>query len=127
MAPAGFLFVIIYGAFIIKHLLGDYLLQTTRMVAGKERPSDWFFPLVIHCAVHGALTAVIVIAVAPGMWWLAFIDFFIHGAIDRSKGLVTRRLGLTPFTNARWWWIFGMDQSLHQFTHLGFVVLLMGV
>jgi hypothetical protein len=125
VASLGYSFAILYAAFIIKHLLGDYLLQTTWMALGKEHPSGWLAPLAAHCGVHAALTGAIILALAPALWWLAAIDFFVHAAIDYFKGSVTRRLGLRPFTDARWWWIFGIDQSLHQFTHLGYVVVLM--
>jgi hypothetical protein len=121
----GYSFAILYAAFIIKHLLGDYLLQTTWMAVGKEGSPGWPAPLVAHCTVHAALTGAIVLTATPALWWLAIVDFFVHAGIDRSKGLVTKRLGLTPFTDSRWWWIFGIDQSLHQFTHLGYVVVLM--
>ena len=124
MTSLGFSFVSLYAVFIIKHLLGDYLLQTQWMVAGKESPSGWLTPLTAHCAVHATLTGAIMLVVAPALWWLAAVDFFVHAAIDLFKNVVTRRLGLTPFTESRWWWIFGIDQSLHQFTHLGFVVVL---
>lgn len=121
----GYSLAILYAAFIIKHLLGDYLLQTTWMALGKERSPGWPAPLAAHCAVHAALTGAIALVVAPTLWWLVVVDFFIHAAIDRSKGLVTKRLGLTPFTDSRWWWTFGIDQSLHQFTHLAYVIMLM--
>jgi Protein of unknown function (DUF3307) len=125
MASLGYTFAILYAVFIMKHLVADFLLQTTWMAQGKERSSDWLAPLSVHSAVHAVLTGTITVAVAPALWWLTVVDFLIHATIDRSKGVVTKRLGVAPFTDARWWWIFGIDQSLHQLTHLGYAVVLM--
>ena len=124
MASFGYSLALLCAVFIIKHLVADFLLQTTWMAQGKERSSGWLAPLSAHCAVHAALTGAITIAVAPALWWLTAVDFLIHAAIDRSKGVVTKHLGFAPFTDARWWWIFGLDQSLHQLTHLGYAVVL---
>jgi hypothetical protein len=124
MMTLGFSFAVLYAAFIIKQLVGDFLLQTTWMALGKERASGWLAPLTAHSAVHAALTGAITLAVAPAMWWLAAVDFFIHAATDRCKGLVNKGLDLKPITDSRWWWMFGIDQALHQFAHLAYIVLL---
>jgi len=125
MKSAGYAFAVVYAAFIIKHYLADFLLQTKWMAEQKERASGWVVPLAAHSAWHAALTGAIVLVVAPGLWWLALIDFIVHASIDRGKGLLNERLHVAPFTDGRWWWIFGADQALHQLTHLGFVVVLL--
>ena len=38
--------------FIIKHLLADFLLQTSWMAKGKELASGWLGPLLAHVALH---------------------------------------------------------------------------
>lgn len=120
-------FALLYAVFILKHYVADYLFQTSWMAAGKESAEDWVAPLAAHCAVHAALTALAVLLIAPSLWWLGVADFFIHAAIDRSKGLIGRHFRLAPFDNARWWRLFGADQCLHELTHLTYVVALLNV
>ncbi len=118
-------FAILYAVFILKHCVADFWFQTSWMAAGKERPTNWLAPLSAHCAIHAVLTGAIAMVVAPRLWWLAIADFFIHAAIDRCKGLIGRRFALTPFTDARWWRLFGLDQALHELTHLVYVLVLL--
>lgn len=110
-------------AFLIKHFLADFLLQTDWMAAGKDRPKGWLLPLAAHAGVHGAMTAALFLAVAPPLAWLGLADMLIHGAIDRLKSLSTRRKALTPRQTA-FWWLFGLDQTLHHLTHIGLAILL---
>lgn len=120
----GYPFAIFYAIFILKHYLADFLFQTSWMAAGKEARINWLAPLATHCAVHAVLTGIILLAIAPSLSWLAVVDFFIHAVIDRSKGLIAKRFGLSSFTDVRWWRLFGADQSLHELTHLGYVLML---
>lgn len=113
-------------AFLIKHFLADFLLQTDWMAAGKDRPKGWFLPLAAHAGVHGAMTAALFLAVAPPLAWLGLADMLIHGAIDRLKSISTRRKALTPRQTA-FWWLFGLDQSLHHLTHIGLAIVLAAV
>lgn len=111
------------AAFLIKHFLADFLLQTDWMAAGKDRPKGWLLPLAAHAGVHGAMTAALFLAVTPPLAWLGIADMLIHGAIDRLKSISTRRRALTPRQTA-FWWLFGLDQSLHHLTHIGLAILL---
>lgn len=110
-------------AFLIKHFLADFLLQTDWMAAGKDRPKGWLLPLAAHAGVHGVMTAALFLAIAPPLAWLGLADMLIHGAIDRLKSLSTRRKALTPRQTA-FWWLFGLDQSLHHLTHIGLAIVL---
>lgn len=110
-------------AFLIKHFLADFLLQTDWMAAGKDRPKGWLLPLAAHAGVHGAMTAALFLAVAPPLAWLSLADMLIHGVIDRLKSISTRRSALTPRQTA-FWWLFGLDQSLHHLTHIGLAIVL---
>nr|WP_298094528.1 DUF3307 domain-containing protein [uncultured Shinella sp.] len=109
--------------FLIKHFLADFLLQTDWMAAGKDQPKGWLLPLAAHAGVHGAMTAGLFLAVAPSLAWLGFADMLIHGAIDRLKSISTRRKALTPRQTA-FWWLFGLDQTLHHLTHIGLAIVL---
>lgn len=110
-------------AFLIKHFLADFLLQTDWMAAGKDRPKGWLLPLAAHAGVHGAMTAALFLIVAPPLAWLGLADMLIHGVIDRLKSISTRRSALTPRQTA-FWWLFGLDQSLHHLTHIGLAIVL---
>nr|WP_314088532.1 DUF3307 domain-containing protein [uncultured Shinella sp.] len=110
-------------AFLIKHFLADFLLQTDWMAVGKDRPKGWLLPLAAHAGVHGAMTAALFLVVAPPLAWLGLADMLIHGVIDRLKSISTRRSALTPRQTA-FWWLFGLDQSLHHLTHIGLAIVL---
>lgn len=107
--------------FIIKHLLADFLLQTSWMAKGKELASGWLGPLLAHVALHAAGTLTITLLLAPELAWLAVVDLIVHGLIDRSKTLIQRRYRL-KIEQAAYWWLFGTDQTLHHLTHLLFAV-----
>ena len=106
------------AVFAVKHLAADFLMQTNGMARGKERPSGWFGPLLAHVLCHVGLTLLIVLAVAPGLCWLAAVDFAVHLAVDRAKTLAARRGGWTP-DHPQFWWLLGTDQCLHQLTNVG--------
>ncbi len=108
--------------FLAKHLAADFLLQTAWMANGKEQPSGWFFPLLAHVAVHAASTAII-FAILAAYLWMTAVDFVVHFAIDRGKGLLNRFFDNDP-TKTGFWWLLGIDQTLHHLTHLGFAVLI---
>ena len=112
------------GVFTLKHFVADFLLQTNWMACGKDRPDEWFRPLLAHVGCHALLTLCIVLAVAPRLWPLALVDFAIHWLGDRGKTLVGRWGGWTP-TDCRYWWLFGLDQFLHQITNLGLTAALL--
>ena len=109
--------------FLAKHLAADFLLQTAWMANGKEQPVGWFYPLIAHVLVHTAATAIIFAIFAPAYLWMAAVDFVVHFAIDRAKGLLNRFFDNDP-TKTGFWWLLGIDQTLHHLTHLGFAVLI---
>jgi hypothetical protein len=123
--PIWFLAVLI-AIFSVKHFLADFVLQTGWIAIGKDCRNDWARPLAVHAAIHAGLALVIVLIVAPRLWWLALVDFVVHFAIDRGKSISGRWGGWTP-QDARYWWLFGFDQLLHQFTNIGLAVGLMAL
>jgi hypothetical protein len=104
-----------------EHQSGDAVLRHARF--GKNRASDWILPLCAHTGLHGLGTLLIVLPVKPALWWLALVDFAIHTVIDRGKGLIGRRTHFPP-TDTRFWWLIGLDQFLHQVTHIGLAAIL---
>ena len=107
--------------FIIKHLVADFLFQTGWMARGKEQPKNWRAPLLAHVSVHAGGTLLISLLLAPQLAWLAMVDFVAHGLIDKSKAFVQQRYRLTV-EQAAYWWLLGIDQTLHHLTHLVFAV-----
>jgi hypothetical protein len=114
----------LYVAFVIKHFVADFLLQTSWMVAGKEQCRGWLTPLAAHAGIHAALTLLLMLVLQPSLWWLSLVDFIVHGATDYGKATATRKLGLTDKDNARWW-LLGLDQAVHDLTHFSFILALL--
>lgn len=111
----------LYIAFVLKHFIADYLLQTQRIAEAKAKGS---FPLVLlHASGHGLGTLIITLWVAPKFWWLALVDIGVHLLIDLGKSALNRRLSLTP-SNTPFWWLLGADQALHQLTHFVLIVII---
>lgn len=112
-----FIFLLL-AVFQVKHLIGDYVLQTGWMVAGKAKPGPGFiFPLAVHVAVHAFTTFLIMLAVNPALWYLALFDFAAHFVMDRIKSS-PRLLGrFTDMNKTSFWIPFGVDQMVHHLTH----------
>lgn len=112
------------AVFALKHYVADFVLQTNWIARGKERPRDWLVPLGAHVLCHAALTLVIVLAVAPRLWWLALVDLVVHFAIDRAKTLVAQQGNWQP-AQVQFWWLIGVDQLLHQLTNIALAAALL--
>ncbi|WP_247634718.1 DUF3307 domain-containing protein [Methylobacterium sp. 37f] len=110
-------------AMAAKHYLIDFVGQTDWMARGKERVAGWALPLAAHAGMHGLGTLAIAVLYRPSLWWLALLDFVVHGLIDRGKTLVAHRTRFA-MTDPRFWWLMGFDQFLHQVTNIAVVVLL---
>src|SRR5579863_14105 len=39
----------------VKHIIADFVLQTSWMAIGKDQRTGWFLPLLSHCGVHFAV------------------------------------------------------------------------
>jgi hypothetical protein len=115
------LLCLLYAAFMVKHFLCDFPLQTAWMAAGKSAVAGWQTPLAAHVATHAAGTALITLATVPSMVWLALLDLVVHASVDRTKSVATR--GLSP-AQSHFWWAMGLDQGAHQATHFCFVIAL---
>jgi hypothetical protein len=112
------------AAFSVKHFLADFVLQTKWIALGKDRRDAWLQPLGAHVAIHAGLALLIILVVAPRLWWLALVDFAVHFAIDRGKSILGRWGQWGP-QDAPYWWLFGFDQLLHQLTNIGLAVALL--
>ena len=113
----------LYLTFRAKQFVCDFLLQNDWMALNKGAPGmAGYVPLALHAGIHGFATFVIMLAFAPGLWWLGVVDFVVHGAVDRTKGVISRKHGWN--TQDRWfWWSFGLDQEAHNLTHFIYICL----
>tara|TARA_B100000686_G_C16759154_1_gene957524 strand:+ start:811 stop:1191 length:381 start_codon:yes stop_codon:yes gene_type:complete len=114
-------------AFLIKQLLCDFI-QPGWMATQKSKPleAEGGRALFTHAAIHAMGTLIIVGLFNVGYWWLALIDFVVHAVIDRAKSLYVskRKLGINQI---RYWFVYGLDQTLHHATHLIFVMIMIGI
>lgn len=109
--------------FAVKHVIADFVLQTSWMATGKDAKSGWAMPLLVHCAIHGALATAILLTLAPRFWFLGLVDFVVHLIIDRAKGFCVSHFNVTM--DHQWfWWLIGIDQALHHLTGFGLAVVL---
>ena len=143
--------IILLGVFEIKHFLADFLLQTDSHT-GKFKKEGWILPLADHCAIHGIMTLLIILAVKPWLWYLCLVDFAAHFITDRIKASpdllgrfkalsgreyvifkgmtdhhnegIRRAARESVRSNIYFWYVLGLDQLVHQLTGLFIVWLL---
>jgi hypothetical protein len=109
----------------VKHVIADFVLQTSWMAIGKDQRTGWFLPLLAHCGVHFTVAMIMILAVAPRFWFVAVIDFVIHITVDRGKGLIASRCGVTQENQHPWFWtLIGVDQALHHLTGFGLSIFM---
>jgi hypothetical protein len=114
---------LIFILFSVKHVLADFVLQTSWMWRTKDKEHGWIAALAAHAGCHAAFTLALALVINPALWWLGVVDFAFHATIDRARAVLGRRLGLVPGRSG-WWWLFGTDQALHQLTHFAFAIAL---
>lgn len=114
----------LYVAFRLKHFSCDFLLQTDWMALTKGRPGrEGYRALFSHTLIHALGTLLIVLVFAPALWWLAPVDFAVHSLTDRIKGKLTFERNWQP-SDKIFWWSFGIDQEVHNFTHMIYIVII---
>jgi len=117
--------LIVYLAFRAKQLICDFLLQTGWMATAKVLPlgQGGGRALAAHAGIHAAGTLLLALIFAPSLWWLGPLDFLVHGTVDKVKGMLTAAKGW-GYKDSGFWWAFGVDQEMHNLTHLAYVVLI---
>ena len=101
------------------HLVGDFLLQTNRMVSGKAAGSRGAF--LAHGAVHLALLGVVFVGAGSRWIVVAAAVAVVHVLIDLGKEGIARQLPDTETPGAasrRSLALFGIDQAVHIATLL---------
>jgi Protein of unknown function (DUF3307) len=109
----------------LKHVIADFVLQTSWMAIGKDQKTGWALPLVAHCLVHLAVSMTLILIIAPRFWFVAVIDFLIHITVDRAKGYCAATFDMTLEHQHPWFWtLIGVDQALHHLTGFGLSIFM---
>ena len=111
----------------VKHVIADFMLQTSWMAIGKDQKTGWALPLLAHCLVHFAVAMAFILIVAPRFWFVALIDFAIHITVDRLKGIIASSFGVTLGILGAWVvgvTLIGVDQALHHLTGFGLAIFM---
>ena len=114
----------LYLVFRLKHFACDFMFQFDWMALNKGKPGkEGYNALFSHTLIHAIGTLLIMLVFVPGLWWLAIIDLVIHSIIDRLKGVLTFQKDWKP-RDTVFWWAFGVDQELHNLTHVAYIVFI---
>ncbi len=116
--------LLLYLAFRFKQLACDFLFQTSWMAYGKGLPGrEGYRALFSHTAIHAIGTLIITLVFAPMFWWLSLVDLILHSVVDRVKAVLTREKKW-DVKDAPFWWAFGIDQEIHNLTHVAYIALI---
>ena len=117
--------LVLYLAFRFKQLVCDFFLQSSWMALAKGQPEnkDGIRALFYHAGIHAGGTLIVALIFAPALWWLGAVDLIVHALIDKTKAALNYKKGWTYKDNA-YWWAFGIDQELHNLTHLAYIVVI---
>ncbi|WP_435138560.1 DUF3307 domain-containing protein [Pseudopelagicola sp. nBUS_19] len=110
--------LLLFVALQIKHLAGDFFLQNSKMIVGRER--YWHMGRALHSGVHVLLTAIsfALFATSPILiLWIIVVEFIVHFNIDWGKARYSVEKKLTP-DQPLFWYAMGTDQTLHQLTYI---------
>lgn len=109
--------------FQLKQYLGDFVLQTKYMLQKGAEGWSFLYPLLLHSAIHGTMTMLILFFVSPDYWWFGIIDFLIHALMDWIKAAPQYLGRYNDIRTDLYWRIFGLDQMVHHLTHVGLIWL----
>lgn len=107
----------------IKHVVADFFLQPRYVWANKGRyghPGG-----ILHALVHIVLSlpALIFLGASASLIGLVcIVEGLVHYHVDFAKERLTRKLAL-QIDRPGYWYLFGLDQGMHQATYLGMIWL----
>ena len=111
--------------FQVKHFIADFPLQRPYMLRKGEDNWSFVVPLAMHSAVHATFSLLIILMFNTSLWWLFFVDFFVHFVVDRIKS-GPRYLGrFNDVAKSPFWISLGFDQMLHHCTNYFMIYQLM--
>ena len=115
--------------FQTKHLIIDWLWQPPFEFMNKGTYGHWGG--IRHALKHAIGTATclsfipIMLKTYPLIFAFSCIDFLIHYHIDWAKMNLNSRFHFEP-ADAKFWWLVGFDQYLHQMTYIFITFLVFG-
>jgi hypothetical protein len=107
--------------FQVKHFACDFALQTPRQIQAKGNYGQ--VPGLEHAGLHAiaSLPALLVLTRSPLAIAVVMVcEFVVHYHVDWGKAQVDKRQRLND-TSAAYWFVFGLDQFIHQLTYLAIV------
>ena len=110
--------------FEVKHFVCDFVLQTAYQYRNKGiygHPAGF-----VHAGLHVAGSLPAVLIMTETAWLIAAIlaaEFAVHYHVDWLKEQINKRHALS-FNDARYWWVFGADQLIHQMTYVVILAVL---
>ena len=110
-------------AFIFKHYIVDFMLQSRAMVENKHKYRDYHGWL--HAGLHGLATWLIILHVAHPVaaFVLALMDTVAHHFFDWFKMNVGKEEKFEP-TDYGFWQAIGIDQLCHYLTYIVIVAII---
>lgn len=71
----------VFWALLLSHLLGDFVLQSDRLVAAKHRLPG----LLVHGGIHFVVSVFLLFSLLPGVWLTLLLLAGLHLVIDSLK------------------------------------------
>lgn len=105
----------------IKHMFADFYLQTSRMLA--ERDRYLHMGRAQHAGVHalGSAGALLLVGTtASVVLVIVVLEWVVHYHIDWGKGRYSNATQQTP-ADPGYWRAIGFDQALHQLTYVAMI------
>ncbi len=102
---------------VICHFLGDYTHLSTTWMLNAKRFGIPIFPIVCHALVHTMLMSTWMLIYGIDYRFVilaALYQLISHSLIDITKGTLNKLFPILQNPqNKSYWYIFGLDQTLH--------------
>ena len=101
----------------LAHWAADYTQLSTSWMLNAKRFGKPLFPILIHATIHSLLVFLIIIVFRDALMamYLSALQLLTHFIIDTMKGRLNVWFKqLQSPSNRFHWWVFGVDQYLHQ-------------
>ena len=118
--------LLLITAFIVKHFIVDFLLQTKWQYSNKHIFGHRGG--IFHAWLHGITTVIILDHFGFDHRTAAILgasEWIIHYFIDWSKMNIGMHYNWKCDNSNYFWWLLGLDQLLHYFTYVGIIYYLL--
>lgn len=107
---------LIIAALFLKHFILDFPLQTPYQLQNKGTYGH--LGGITHAGMHGIGTFLCFVFFTPYALFYAWADFAIHYHVDWAKMKLNDMLDAKSPADAKFWWLFGLDQFIHALTYI---------